>query len=108
MSYVVLSKILCEAYDQAAEGKGKERHADEGVPFEEQEVFQINRLLRGDPEAAPKYQAMKKIRESGRRPYPEARGELLGAIVQIAVAIILLDERHAEKDNPAEPEKKEE
>lgn len=91
--YEVLERVLRDAYQQAAAGKGKERHADEGVAFEDQEVFQINRLLRGDPEAAPKYQAMKKIRESGRLPYPAARAELEGAIIQLAVAIILLDER---------------
>lgn len=101
-NYQVLERILKEAYEQAAEGKGKERHAVEGEPFERQPMFEITRRLKGSPIGGVLYQAVKKIYESSRLPYPQSKKELLGAMNYLAGGVALLDET-AGKERPAVP-----
>lgn len=82
--YELLSDVLHRAYNQAAIGKGKERHAN-GEPFDEQVMqdgarrFGVGALL---------FQAFKKSEESQRLPLDRGVNELLGAIVYLAGAVI--------------------
>ncbi len=87
--YEALRCVLDEAVVQAAEGKGRERHASEGERFEDQQIVQIPVWLgsnQGDI-----FQAVKKALESTRLPHEAARRELLGAINYLAAAVIVLD-----------------
>lgn len=85
--YETLADVLQRAYDQAAKGKGKERHA-RGEPFDEQVMqqgaqrFGVGSLL---------FQAFKKSEESQRLQHDRAINELLGAIVYLAGAVIALE-----------------
>lgn len=85
--YESLADVLQRAYDQAAKGKGKERHA-RGEPFDEQVMqqgaqrFGVGSLL---------FQAFKKSEESQRLPQDRAINELLGSIVYLAGAVIALE-----------------
>jgi len=85
--YESLSSILERALLQAAEGKGKKRHAS-GEPFEKQPICQIRRNVGG---GFTRGQAIKKIIESGRLSRAHAVHELLGAINYIAAEIICLE-----------------
>ena len=96
--YEPLEKVLREALEQAAAGKGKERHASDGRAFTDQPIMTIARdvgigFLTG--------QAIKKAIESRglytSRGRSAARNELLGAIVYLAAAVIRLDELAREK-----------
>lgn len=88
-AYESLKQVLNNALSQASEGKGKERHAEEGEPFEKQQIVEIGRRLQGNPAAGPLFQAVKKIYESGRLDDEKGIHELYGAINYIAAAIIL-------------------
>ena len=88
--YGPLADVLKEAFDQAAKGKGAERHAD-NKPFVDQPIFTVAGrhgvgFLLG--------QAEKKIGEAEglneRGGPPAAVPDLLGAINYIAAAIIWL------------------
>ena len=87
--YTSLAHVLQAAYDQASRGKGRERHAVTGQPFEEQPMSSINRTL-GSIDGFL-YQAAKKAQEARRLPYGRAQAELLGAINYLAGAVIALD-----------------
>lgn len=88
--YESLREVLAAAYDQAARGKGKERHAND-LPFHKQRMQSISHLLRSD--AGMAYQVCKKVTEGLDLPTPEARRrELLGAINYIAGILIFWDE----------------
>lgn len=96
INYQSLQNVLEEAYIQASEGKGQERHA-KGEPFEEQKICEITRRLIGSPIQSLLYQAVKKIYETTRTdPIPE----LLGAINYIAAGIIILRELEAQAAIP--------
>ena len=82
--YERLADVLARAYDQAARGKGKERHADSD-PFHEQ-VMQIGARKFGVGSLL--FQAFKKSEESQRMPLDRGVNELLGAIVYLAGAVI--------------------
>lgn len=91
-AYGPLGTVLNAAYDQAAVGKGKDRHA-RGKAFLEQPIMEIGRMV------GPGYatgQAMKKLQEAnamaGRGQFDAALAELLGAINYCAAAYILVDE----------------
>ena len=83
--YELLRNVFTRAFDQASQGKGKERHESDDLPFHEQQmqtgakIFGVGSLL---------YQAFKKTNESQRLPLNHAVNEMLGAIVYIAGAII--------------------
>lgn len=102
--YTSLYNILKDAYEQAAGGKGKERHAH-GLPFEEQPMQAISSLLHS-PEGL-RWQAIKKVQEAHSMLLkaraagdPELvatakafhRKEMLGAINYIAGAILFEDQ----------------
>ncbi len=91
--YEELLKALVGAYDQAAIGKGKERHAT-GEPFEEQICCY---LLRHTGISGAVFQTCKKALESIRLPYPANINELRGAINYAASAIIELERLENEK-----------
>lgn len=84
--YERLAMVLKMAFNQAAHGKGKERHAADGVPFEDQPMNAINELLGSNDGHI--YQAGKKSIESKRLPDERAIAELLGAINYLAGAVI--------------------
>jgi hypothetical protein len=86
--YEKLADVLERAYNQAASGKGKERHAS-GEPFHEQ-VMQIGARKFGT--GALLFQAFKKSEESQRLPRDRAVAELLGAINYLAGAVIALEQ----------------
>ena len=90
--YYPLCRVLNAAYEQAANGKGKERHAND-KPFTAQPIMEIARMV------GPGYQlgqAMKKAQEAGgmiQRGQPDrARAELLGAINYLAACVLMIEE----------------
>ena len=90
--YAPLRRVLDAAYDQAANGKGKERHAND-KPFTAQPIMEIARMV------GPGYQlwqAMKKAQEAGgmldRGQHDRAKAELLGAINYLAACYLLIEE----------------
>lgn len=86
--YESLHDILLEAYDQAARGKGAERHAG-GQPFDKQPMQTISELFQTPDGMA--FQAVKKLREGLQLPTQDRKErELLGAINYIAGIIIYL------------------
>lgn len=87
--YEQLESILNEALEQAAAGKGKERHANERA-FEDQPMQLISKLL--DDNHGLAFQAIKKVQESLRLTDDRAIRELLGAINYIAGMVIFLRE----------------
>ena len=91
VAYAPLRKVLEQAYNRAASGKGRERHADE-QPFVQQPIFAIPRALGGSQDPLL-FQAVKKIYESKRLPSPRDEAELLDAIVYLAAAVILMREK---------------
>lgn len=97
--YDKLFDVLMQAFEQAAGGKGKERHARDGVAFEDQPMSQINKQL-GSIDGFI-YQAHKKSLEAKRLPDGRAQAELLGSINYIAGAVIAID-TWAKKDSDAD------
>jgi hypothetical protein len=86
--YQTLASVLQRAYDQAARGKGKERHAN-GKPFHLQPMQDLIRL-HGIGFATG--QASKKASEGpGLVGIDRQVAELLGAIVYLAGAVIALE-----------------
>lgn len=84
--YEQLAAVFQDAHDQAAHGKGKERHAND-LPFHEQRMQSISELI-NSPKGL-EFQAIKKLTE-GMQFNDAARREkeLLGAINYIAGIII--------------------
>ena len=88
--YDSLYKVLLSAYNQASNGKGKERHQlNNDEPFENQKICEIARRLSVDYNLG---QAVKKIYESKRLTDERDIAELYGAINYIAAAIIVKQE----------------
>ena len=88
VDYAPLYRVLMDAYDQAANGKGKERHAND-KPFTEQPIMEIGRMVGMGFNLG---QAMKKAQEASRMKPEAAKRELYGAINYIASAILLIEE----------------
>lgn len=89
--YETLAAVLQEAYDQAATGKGAERHAND-LPFHEQPMQQIARrrglgFLLGQVDK--KTEEAQGMLERGER--AAWRREILGAINYLAGALIYTD-----------------
>lgn len=85
--YESLRDVLDRAFDQAASGKGAERHAQD-LPFEQQTMQKLIDLY------GPGFalgQAAKKAQESQRLPAGRDVAELLGAINYLAGAVIALE-----------------
>lgn len=91
--YAPLKRVLMTAYNHAAVGKGRERHAN-GHDFLNQDIMAIARAHGIGFQTG---QAEKKVREShgmiAREDFRSARAELLGAINYIAAAYILMEEK---------------
>lgn len=91
--YGPLASVLQEALNQAQDGKGKERHAND-KPFLKQPIMEIGRMVGVGYQTG---QAMKKAQEAGgmlSRGEPDrAVAELLGAINYLAAAIMLIREQ---------------
>ncbi len=85
--YSSLADVLNRAFDQAARGKGAQRHA-QGQAFNRQPMQDLIRL-HGVGFATG--QASKKAQESHRLPRSHAVAELLGAINYLAGAIIAIE-----------------
>lgn len=90
--YESLARVLEMAYNQAAIGKGVERHA-KGQSFDRQvmqtgaDQFGVGALL---------FQAFKKSEESQRLDHDRAINELLGAICYLAGAVIAMERKEHE------------
>jgi hypothetical protein len=88
-NYDLLQSVLMDAYEQAASGKGADRHGF-GLNFEDQDMIEVtNRVGLGFPLG----QAIKKLSEGKRLDRAKAKKEFLGAIVYIAGAIIWMDKQ---------------
>lgn len=98
--YASLRTVLDSAFEQAAGGKGAERHAN-GLPFEDQPIMQITRLLGEHPVAALAYQVVKKTVEAGRlyriKGPDAAVREMQGTINYAAATILRLQELGKER-----------
>jgi hypothetical protein len=92
-NYEKLATVLTMAYDQAAKGKGAQRHG-RGQPFEDQPMQTISKLLNCTEGMA--FQAIKKIQESQRMARDPAVRELLGAINYVAGMVVYLHENEVE------------
>jgi hypothetical protein len=90
--YKELSRIMRGAYEQATEGKGKERHAN-GEAWEKQPM---NRIADEEGIAFLAGQAKKKIGEAKRLPRGMAINELRGAINYLCGAIYYLETHEGE------------
>lgn len=90
-----LWQALQAAHNQATEGKGKERHGGD-MPFIEQPIMAIQRMLEGSPIDGHLFQVMKKAQEAGRMAKrgdgEAATRELYGVIVYAAAAVTRLKE----------------
>lgn len=91
--YAPLKRVLMTAYNHAAVGKGRERHAN-GGDFLTQDIMAIARVHGIGFQTG---QAEKKVRESHgmmeRGDYRLAKAELLGAINYLAAAYLLIEEK---------------
>lgn len=95
--YETLRTVLDDAFDQAAHGKGKERHA-RGNPFHKQHMQTISQML--DTDRGMAFQAIKKLTEGLDLSNQDARErELLGAIVYIAGIVVYHRAIENEVDN---------
>lgn len=90
--YNRLRMVFDGSFDQAANGKGNERHATVGEKFEDQQICEITKRLSKSSVAGSLFQAVKKIYESSRLPKDRAIAELRGAINYIAAAIIVIED----------------
>lgn len=93
--YEPLRAVLMDALQQAANGKGADRHAN-GRDFLDQPMMAIGRMA---GVGGPVFQAMKKSQEAvgmvGRGSHDAAEFELLGAINYLAGAVLLMREEGA-------------
>ena len=96
--YEKLADVLQRAFDQAAKGKGLERHAS-GEPFHEQ-VMQVGARKFGVGSLL--FQAFKKSEESQRLPLDRGVAELLGAINYLAGAVIAREAAEDDKRGVAD------
>ena len=97
LPYCRLFVVLFKALQQASEGKGKERHAEENENFEDQVICEIGKRLGIGYNLG---QAVKKTYEVKNIDDVDAKiNELLGAINYIASAIILLEEEREDMND---------
>ncbi len=98
MMYAPLKRVLMTAYNQAAVGKGRERHANSN-DFLNQDIMAIARAHGIGFQTG---QAEKKVREAhgmiDRTELRAAKAELLGAINYLAAAYLLIEEKEINLD----------
>lgn len=95
--YLPLLRTFLGALEQAAYGKGRERHAND-LPFTEQPILTMARML--DSDAGLAQQVIKKTIEARTLPTKQARiNELRGTLVY-AAAMILFEEMYGRSDDP--------
>lgn len=95
--YLPLLRTFLGALEQAAYGKGRERHAND-LPFIEQPILTMARML--DSDAGLAQQVIKKTIEARSLPTKQARiNELRGTLVY-AAAMILFEEMYGRSDDP--------
>ena len=95
--YLPLLRTFLGALEQAAYGKGRERHAND-LPFTEQPILTMARML--DSDAGLAQQVIKKTIEARSLPTKQARiNELRGTLVY-AAAMILFEEMYGHADDP--------
>lgn len=95
--YLPLLHTFLGALEQAAYGKGRERHAND-LPFVEQPILTMARML--DSDAGLAQQVIKKTIEARSLPSKTARiNELRGTLVY-AAAMILFEEMYGRADDP--------
>ena len=93
--YLPLLRTFLGALEQAAYGKGRERHAND-LPFIEQPILTMAHML--DSDAGLAQQVIKKTIEARSLPTKQARiNELRGTLVY-AAAMILFEEMHGTPD----------
>lgn len=97
--YEKLDDVLARAFNQASQGKGKERHAND-LPFHEQPMQQVNAMV---GVGFSHGQAIKKIVESQNMAPEQAVHELLGAICYLAGSIITLESANDNQPMQAPP-----
>lgn len=93
--YESLATVYDSAIEQASEGKGKERHAEDGEPYERQIICEVARRV---GLGYPLGQAVKKIYESQRLGGERGVAELLGALNYVAAAVIVAKEELEDED----------
>lgn len=97
--YLPLLRTFLGALEQAAYGKGRERHAND-LPFVEQPILTMAHML--DSDAGLAQQVIKKTVEARSLPTKQARiNELRGTLVY-AAAMILFEEMYGRADDPDE------
>ena len=96
--YEDLDRILDEAYKQAANGKGKERHGVKGENWSNQPIIRHQKAYGAGFALG---QCSKKLEESMALPIDKAKFELLGAIVYVAAAYRFLELQEEEKKCPS-------
>ena len=97
--YLPLLRTFLGALEQAAYGKGRERHAND-LPFVEQPILTMARML--DSDAGLAQQVIKKTIEARSLPSKTARiNELRGTLVY-AAAMILFEEMFSNRCEPFE------
>lgn len=97
--YLPLLRTFLGALEQAAYGKGRERHAND-LPFTEQPILTMARML--DSDAGLAQQVIKKTIEARSLPTKQARiNELRGTLVY-AAAMILFEEMYGAECEPFE------
>ena len=95
--YLPLLRTFMGALEQAAYGKGRERHAND-LPFIEQPILTMAHML--DSDAGLAQQVIKKTVEARSLPTKQARiNELRGTLVY-AAAMILFEEMYGRSDDP--------
>lgn len=95
--YLPLLRTFLGALEQAAYGKGRERHAND-LPFVEQPILTMAHML--DSDAGLAQQVIKKTVEARSLPTKQARiNELRGTLVY-AAAMILFEEMYGHADDP--------
>lgn len=90
--YSPLRYVLDRAFEQAAFGKGRERHAN-GRPFVQQPIMEITRMHGiGFVTGQASKKAQEAVGMADRGEFSAAERELLGAIVYLAAAYLRVEE----------------
>lgn len=98
--YLPLLRTFLSALEQAAYGKGRERHAND-LPFTEQPILTMARMLNSDAGLAQ--QVIKKTNEARGLPTKHARIKELRGVMVYAAAMVLFEEMYGKPDVKPSP-----